>query len=124
MEIVWTEFSAMDSRETSVASWSLRFPRDSWMSSFAAGAGKSVFWYVKRFDMLARETHGVGSSTIIEEIEALRKSGLASLGFFYHDFRDDQKKDHRGLLSSLLVQLCHQSDSYCGILTEFYLEHG
>jgi len=63
------------------------------------------------------------SSTIIEEIEAMRKSGLASLGFFYHDFRDDQKKDRRGLLSSLLVQLCHQSDSYCDILSEFYIEH-
>ena len=64
------------------------------------------------------------SSTIIEEIEAVRRSGLASLGFFYHDFRDDQKKDRRGLLSSLLLQLCHQSDSYCDILTDFYLEHG
>jgi hypothetical protein len=66
----------------------------------------------------------LNSSTIIEEIEALRKSGLASLGFFYHDFRDDRKKDRRGLLSSFLLQLCHQSDSYCDILTEFYLEHG
>ena len=54
----------------------------------------------------------------------MRKSGLASLGFFYHDFRDDQKKDRRGLLSSLLVQLCHQSDAYSNILTEFYMEHG
>src|SRR5712691_4068889 len=53
----------------------------------------------------------------------MRKSGLASLAFFYHDFRDDQKKDRRGLLSSLLVQLCHQSDAYCDVLTEFYLEH-
>ena len=114
----------MDSRETSVASWPLRFLTDSWTSYFAAGAGKSVFWYVNRFDMSERGTHGVGSSTIIEEIRALRKSGLASLGFFYHDFRDDQKKEHRGLLSSLLVQLCHQSDSYCDILTELYLEHG
>ena len=66
----------------------------------------------------------LASSTIIEEIEAMRKSGLASLGFFYHDFRDDQKKDRRGLLSSLLVQLCHQSDAYSNILTEFYMEHG
>ena len=66
----------------------------------------------------------LASSTIIEDIEALRKSGLASLGFFYHDFRDDQKKDRRGLLSSLLVQLCHQSDSYCDLLTQFYLGHG
>jgi hypothetical protein len=63
------------------------------------------------------------SSTIIEEIEAMRKSGLASLGFFYHDFRDDQKKDRTGLLSSLLVQLCHQSDAYCDTLSKFYLQH-
>jgi len=54
----------------------------------------------------------------------MRKSGLASLGFFYHDFRDNQKRGRRGLLSSTLVQLCHQSDSYCDILTKFYLEHG
>ena len=53
----------------------------------------------------------------------MRKSGLASLGFFYHDLRDDQKNDRRGLLSSLLVQFCHQSDSYCDILSKFYLEH-
>ena len=65
----------------------------------------------------------MASSTIIEEIETLRKSGLASLGFFYHDFRDDQKKDRRGLLSSFLAQLCHQSDSYCDILSKFYLDH-
>jgi len=53
----------------------------------------------------------------------MRKSGLASLAFFYCDFREDQKRDRRGLLSSLLVQLCHQSDSYCDILSKFYLGH-
>jgi hypothetical protein len=42
---------------------------------------------------------------------------------FYYDFREDQKKDRRGLLSSLLVQLCRQSDSYHDILSKFYLEH-
>ena len=52
----------------------------------------------------------------------MRKAGLASLAFFYFDFREDQKKDLRGLVSSLLVQLCHQSDSYCDILFEFYSE--
>jgi hypothetical protein len=92
---------------------------------FCSGSGEERLLVRRPFsDVLARETDGAVSSTIIEEIEALRKSGLASLGFFYHDFRDDQKKDHRGLLSSFLVQLCHQSDSYCDILTEFYLEHG
>ena len=53
----------------------------------------------------------------------MRKAGLASLAFFYCDFREDQKKDLRGLLSSLLVQLCHQSDSYCDLLVNFYEEH-
>jgi hypothetical protein len=54
----------------------------------------------------------------------MKKAGLASLAFFYYDFREDQKKDLRGLLSSLLAQLCHQSDSYSDILSDFYLEHG
>jgi hypothetical protein len=68
-------------------------------------------------------THCVGSSTIIGDIDAMRKAGLASLAFFYCDFREDQKKDLRGLLSSLLVQLCHQSDSYSDILSKLYSEH-
>ena len=63
------------------------------------------------------------SSTIIEDVESMRKSGLASLAFFYYDFREDAKKDLRGLLSSVLVQLCHQSDFYSHILASFYLEH-
>ena len=53
----------------------------------------------------------------------MRKLGLASLAFFYCDFREDKKKDLRGLLSSLLVQLCHQSDSYCDVLSNLYLDH-
>ena len=53
----------------------------------------------------------------------MQKAGLASLAFFYCDFREDQKKDLRGLLSSLLVQLCHQSDFYSDILFKFYSEH-
>src|SRR5712671_372315 len=65
----------------------------------------------------------VPSSTIIEDIDGMRKMGLASLAFFYCDFREDQKKELRGLLSSLLVQLCHQSDSYSDILSKFYSEH-
>jgi hypothetical protein len=63
------------------------------------------------------------SSTIIEDIRAMRKAGLASLAFFYCDFREDRKKELRGLLSSFLVQLCPQSDSYFDILSNFYSEH-
>jgi len=60
------------------------------------------------------------SSAIIEEIEVMRKSGLASLAFYYHDFREDRKKDLHGLLSSFLFQLCAQSDSYCDVISYFY----
>ena len=63
------------------------------------------------------------SSAIIEDIQAIRASRLASLAFFYCDFRDDQKQERRGLLSSLLVQLCNQSDAYCAILSDFYFAH-
>jgi hypothetical protein len=63
------------------------------------------------------------SSTIIEDIRAMRRAGLASLAFFYCDFREDRKKELRGLLSSFLAQLYHQSDSYFDILSKFYSEH-
>ena len=53
----------------------------------------------------------------------MRNSGLASLAMYYYDFREDQKKDIRGLLSSLLFQLCDQSDSYHEILSTFYSAH-
>ena len=66
----------------------------------------------------------MASSAIIEDIRTLQKSGLASLAFFYCDFRDDQKKDRRGLLSSLLVQLYEQFDDYFPILSEFHKAHG
>jgi hypothetical protein len=50
----------------------------------------------------------------------MRKSGLASLVFFYYDYRDGRGNDLRGLLSSLLVQVCNQSDSYYEVLSTFY----
>jgi hypothetical protein len=90
-----------------------------------AGAGKSVIWC----DVPSLSIVRIGkltlyaSSAVIEDIRTLQKSGLASLAFFYFDFRDDQKKDQRGLLSSLLVQLCEQSDAYSAILSDFYATH-
>ena len=52
----------------------------------------------------------------------MRRAGLASLAYFYCDFRDDKKRDLRGLVSSLLIQLCLQSDSYCDMVSKFYSE--
>jgi len=63
------------------------------------------------------------SSAVIEEIKIIQKSGLASLAMYYYDFREDKKKDLRGLLSSVLFQLCGQSGSYHSILSTFYSTH-
>jgi len=54
----------------------------------------------------------------------MQKSGLASLAIFYYDFREDRKKHVSGLLSSVLFQLCDQSDSYHDILSNFYSTYG
>ena len=53
----------------------------------------------------------------------MQKSGLASLAIFYYDFREDRKKHVSGLLSSVLFQLCDQSDSYYDILSGFHSTH-
>jgi hypothetical protein len=53
----------------------------------------------------------------------MRTEGQASLAFFYCDREDDQKNDRLPLLSSLLAQLCDQSDAYCKALSKLYAEH-
>jgi NACHT domain len=68
-------------------------------------------------------TYGSASSTIIEDIDEMRKTDRASLAMYYYDFREDQKKDLRGLLSSVLFQLCDQSDYYYHILSTFHSSH-
>jgi hypothetical protein len=94
------------------------------VTSSSAGAGKSIIWYGNLSIVRVHELMLLASSAIIEDIRTLRRSGLASLAFFYCDFRDDQKKDLRGLLSSLLVQLGGQSNAYSTILSDFYAAHG
>ena len=64
----------------------------------------------------------LASSAIIQDIDTMRRAGVVSLAYFYCDLRDD-KKDLRGLVSSLIVQLSNQSDSYYDMVTEFYSEH-
>ena len=83
-----------------------------------------AFFGTLAFSKICPEAHGdYYSSTIIEDIDRMRISGLASSGFFYFDFRNDDKKNVRGLLSSLLVQFCYSSNCYSTILSDFYLEH-
>jgi hypothetical protein len=90
---------------------------------FRSGRWKKRLLVREIFMFPSRELIVFVSSTIIEDICAMRKSGFASLAFFYCDFREDRKKELRGLLSSFLVQLYHQSNSYFYILSNFYSEH-
>ncbi len=63
------------------------------------------------------------SSSIIEDIIALRDAGRASLAYFYFDFRDVDKQNLQNLLPSLLLQLSAQSDLCYDILSRLYFAH-
>ena len=63
------------------------------------------------------------SSAIIQDIETLRKTGLAFIAYYYFDFRDLEKQNRRNLLLSLLVQLSTQSSPCCDILYCLYLDY-
>ena len=45
------------------------------------------------------------------------------MAYFYFDFKDTAKQDARAALSSILVQLCYQSDSFSDILSRLLSEH-
>ncbi|KAH9055822.1 hypothetical protein EDB83DRAFT_2675923 [Lactarius deliciosus] len=63
------------------------------------------------------------SSVIVRDIEEVCNAGFASMAYFYFDFKDTAKQDSRALLSSLLIQLSHQSDVYCDILHALHSSH-
>jgi hypothetical protein len=63
------------------------------------------------------------SSSIIRKIENKRKAGLASIAYFYFDFKDNEKQHLRGLLSSLIFQLSAKSDPCYQILSNLYSNH-
>ncbi|KAI9430586.1 hypothetical protein H4582DRAFT_2103689 [Lactarius indigo] len=63
------------------------------------------------------------SSVIIRDIEEVCNTGMASMAYFYFDFKDTAKQNSRALLSSLLIQLSDQSDAYCDILDTLYSAH-
>jgi len=63
------------------------------------------------------------SSAVIQEIEGMRTAGLATMAYYYFDFRDDKKQDCSGLLSSLLSQLSAERDSCYNILSQLYSDN-
>ena len=54
---------------------------------------------------------------------ALRDAGLGLTAYYYFDFKNKAKQDLRGLLSSLVVQLCVKSDPCYEILLSLYSNH-
>ena len=62
-------------------------------------------------------------SAIIQDIEGMHAAGLATMAYYYFDFRDVKKQDCYGLLSSLILQLSAESDSCCNILSQLYSDN-
>jgi len=54
---------------------------------------------------------------------ALRDARLATMAYYYFDFRDTDKQDRRNLLLSLLSQLSARSDLCCDLLYRAYITH-
>ncbi len=53
----------------------------------------------------------------------MRKAGLATMAYYYFDFRDVKKQDRYGLLSSLVSQLSAELDSCYNLLSRLYSDH-
>ena len=49
--------------------------------------------------------------------------GLATMAYYYFDFRDVKKQDRYGLLSSLILQLSAESDSCYNVLSQLYSDN-
>ena len=63
------------------------------------------------------------SSAIIQDIEYIHAVGLATMAYYYFDFRDVKKQNCYGLLSSLVSQLSAESDSCHNILSQLYSDN-
>ena len=63
------------------------------------------------------------SSTVIQDIKDMCKTGNASMAYFYFDFRDANKQGLQNLVRSLLSQLSVHLASRCDILSNLYSVH-
>ena len=71
-----------------------------------------------------RCTHVADSSSIIKDVQDMCLAGLANLAIFYFHFGDTTKQDARNLLSSIIFQLCSQSDEFSQAISSIYSSHG
>ena len=49
-------------------------------------------------------------SAITQDVERMDEAGLATMAYYYFDFRDVKKQDCYGLLTSLVSQLSAESE--------------
>ena len=63
------------------------------------------------------------SSSVIQDIMTLCKTGSAIMAYFYFDFKDLGKQTRRDLLLSLVSQLSSDSSPCCDILHRVYKDH-
>ena len=62
-------------------------------------------------------------SAVIQDVEDMHAAGLATMAYYYFDFRDVKKQDCYGLLSSLIWQLSAESDSCYDVLSRLYSDN-
>ena len=60
------------------------------------------------------------SSAIVDEIKHIRQSRSALVAYYYFDFKDAAKRDVRGLLTSILLQLVDDSDPCWHLLSQLH----
>ena len=65
----------------------------------------------------------MASSSIIKDVEDRCATGLASVAYYYCDYKDIEKQGRRGLLSSLLIQFCARSRRGYDILLNLHATH-
>ena len=66
---------------------------------------------------------GLTRSAIIQDVKGMHAAGLATMAYYYFDFRDVKKQDCYGLLSSILLQLSAKSDSCYDVLSKLYSDN-
>src|SRR6266567_4093698 len=89
-----------------------------------AGAGKSTLLYVITLLNCSRSFIGPTRSAIIQEVQSMDAAGLATMAYYYFDFRDAKKQDCYGLLSSIVSQLSAESGSCYNVLSKLYSDNG
>jgi len=85
-----------------------------------SGVGQEYTFVCSFITVLVIETNVLSSSAIIEDIKDIRESRSVLLTYYYFDFKDATKRDVRGLLASLLLQLVDDSDSCWDTLYQLY----